>query len=67
MEENFRQLIVRCLKQYDIDRYPVGVVGGFGYAYREVLKKVGAEYGIRFSDIIASPIEGLIQYHLGNK
>jgi len=67
MEENFRQLIVRCLKQYDINLYPVGVVGGFGYAYREVLKKVGAEYGIRFSDIIASPIEGLIQYHLGNK
>lgn len=67
MEENFRQLIVRCLMQYDIKLYPVGVVGGFGYAYRDVLKKVGTEYGIRFSDIIASPIEGLIQYHLGNK
>jgi len=66
MEENFRLLIVRCLKQYDIEKYPVGVVGGFGYAYRDVLKKVGDEYGIRFSDMMASPIEGLVEYHKGN-
>jgi N-acetylglucosamine kinase-like BadF-type ATPase len=63
VENNFRQLIVRCLKQYDIEKYPVGVVGGFGYAYRDILKKVGAEYGIRFSEITASPIEGLVKYH----
>ncbi|MCI1640860.1 MAG: ATPase [Bacteroidales bacterium] len=63
VENNFRQLIIRCLKQYDIERYPVGVVGGFGYAYKDILKKVGAEYGIRFSEITASPIEGLVKYH----
>ncbi len=44
--------------QYDIDRYPVGVVGGFGYANRNILRKVAEPYGIRFSTIIAAPIEG---------
>ncbi len=38
--------------QYDIDRYPVGVVGGFGYANRNIIRKVAEPYGIRFSTII---------------
>lgn len=63
VEQNFRNLIERALCRYDIKKYPVGVVGGFGNAYSDILKKVGAEYGIRFSVIIASPIEGLVKYH----
>ncbi len=53
--------------QYDIDRYPVGVVGGFGYANRNIIRKVAEPYGIRFSTIIPAPIEGLVEYHLGKK
>ena len=63
VDQNFRDFIERALKQYDIAQYPVGVVGGFGYAHREILKKVASEYGIRFSTIIPTPIEGLIKYH----
>ena len=62
-ERNFRNFIERALMQYDIAAYPVGVVGGFGYANREILRRIGAEYGIRFSKIIAAPMEGLIEYH----
>lgn len=62
-DRNFRSFIERALCQYDIQAYPVGVVGGFGYANREILRKIGAEYGIRFSKIIAAPMEGLIGYH----
>lgn len=67
VDQNFRDFIERALKQYDIDTYPVGVVGGFGFANREILKKVAEPYGIRFSTIIATPIEGLVEYHLGRK
>ena len=49
--------------QYDIATYPVGVVGGFGYAYRDILKRIAGEYGIRFSSIIPTPMDGLIEYH----
>lgn len=67
VDQNFRDFIERALKQYDINRYEVGVVGGFGYANRAILEKVAEPYGIRFSSIIATPVEGLVDYHLGRK
>ncbi len=67
VDRNFRDFIERALRQYDVDRYPVGVVGGFGYANRHILEKVAEPYGIRFSTIIPAPIEGLVEYHLGRK
>ena len=63
VEGNFRSFIERALMPYDPARYSVGVVGGFGYACRDILRRVAAEYGIRFSTIIAAPMEGLIAYH----
>lgn len=65
VDQNFRNFIERALKQYDIATYPVGVVGGFGFYHQEQLRKVAQEYGIRFSDIIAAPIDGLVKYHTG--
>lgn len=67
VDQNFRNFIERALSQYDLKKYPVGVVGGFGYYHQEQLRKVAAEYGIRFSTIISNPIEGLIKYHTSNE
>ena len=58
---NFRSFIERSLLQYD--RLPVGVVGGFGYACRDILRSLGPQYGITWSKFIASPMEGLIDYY----
>ncbi len=63
VEGNFRDFIERSLNQYDLGAYPVGVVGGFGYANRRILVKVAEPYGIRFSAIIPSPLDGLVEYH----
>ncbi len=63
VEQNFRNFVERALKQYDIQHYPVGVVGGFGNANKDILVKVFNEYGIKVSKIIAAPIEGLVEYH----
>ena len=63
VDSNFRDFFERVLKQYDIERHPVGVVGGFGFAHREILKNVAGEYGIEFKTIIPSPMEGLVRYH----
>lgn len=67
VDRNFRNFIERALSQYDIRKYPVGVVGGFGYAHQACFRKVAEEYGIHFSTIISNPIEGLIKYHTGNE
>lgn len=64
VDDNFRTFIIRSLKQYDTDSYPVGVVGSFGYALRDIFEKVAEEEGIKISGFIKTPIEGLVKYHL---
>ena len=64
VEGNFRSFIRRSLKQYDTERYPVGVVGGFGYALKDIFAKVAEEEGVRISRFIKEPIDGLMDYHL---
>lgn len=63
VEDNFISFIRRSLKQYDTDRYPVGVAGGFAYALKDVFVRLAAEEGITISRFIKSPIEGLMEYH----
>jgi len=41
------------------------VVGGFGYANRAILEHVAGECGIKISTIISTPMERLVDYHLG--
>ena len=64
VEGNFRSFIRRSLKRYDTDRFPVGVVGGFGYALRDIFAKVAEEEGVRISRVSKEPSDGLIAYHL---
>ena len=63
VDDNFQSFIDRSLRQYDIDRYPVGIVGGFGTAYQDILRPLCEAAGIRIRTFIPSPIEELIQYH----
>lgn len=64
VDNNFRALFERCLLQYDIEGKTVGVVGGFGFAHKEILLRVAQEYGVGISDIVSSPIEGLVKYYI---
>lgn len=63
IDANFEAFIRRALKKYDVDRYEVGVVGGFGYACREMFSDLAARHGIRISRFVKSPLEGLLEYH----
>lgn len=64
--ENFRVFIRRCLLQYDTSMYSVRVTGSFGCAARNYLEKAGADFGVRFTKFLSSPIDGLIKYHSEN-
>lgn len=64
VDKNFRNFIERSLKTYDTDTYQVGVIGGFGYACRDIFIPMCEEAGIRISRIIKEPVEGLINYHM---
>ncbi len=63
VDDNFRVFIRRSLKQYDVDRYPVGVVGGFGNALKGIFSEIATQEGITLLRFISSPIEELIKYH----
>lgn len=60
---NFEAFADRILLKYDVENYPVGVVGGFGYACRDIVEPVLTRKGIRLTCILKAPIEGLCRYH----
>ena len=63
VDNNFKTFVDRCLRQYDIDKYPVGIIGGFGNALEDIVRPIFEENGIRIRAFIPSPIEELIRYH----
>lgn len=64
VEDNFRAFIRRSLKKYDTTKNPVGIIGGFGCALKDIFSRIAQEEGIRVSGFHSSPIEGLIIYHV---
>lgn len=63
VDGNFRSFIDRCLRRYEVDKYPAGIVGGFGCACRHIFGPLAEEAGIKVSGYISEPVEGLIKYH----
>ena len=63
VDRNFQDFIERSLLRYDVAAYPVGIVGGFGWACRDILRPLCEKAGIRISRFIKAPIEGLCDYH----
>ena len=63
VDGNFRSFFRRSVRQYDYEDCPVGIVGGFGYALREIILSVAEEEGVKISGFMQCPIEGLKRYH----
>lgn len=63
-EECVASFVRRSLSRYaQADGLPVGVVGSFGCACEEMLRKAGAAYGLHFEKFIKSPVDELVKYH----
>lgn len=72
-----RELIETCLESFvkrALSRYSddaldssaaktVGVVGSFGCACEDMLRMIGARYGLEFVKFIKSPVDELVIYH----
>lgn len=63
VDDNFRLFIERSVLKYNTLEYPLGIVGGFGFACRKILEEILAEYNIKLSVMIPDPIENLVKYH----
>lgn len=65
-----RRLVEDCLDAFmrrSLSRYgaglSVGVAGSFGCACEDILKDIGASYGLKFDKFLKSPIDELVKYH----
>ena len=63
VDKNFQAFIDRSLLKYEIARYPVGIVGGFGWACKDIIAPLFDKAGITISRFVKAPIEGLCEYH----
>ena len=61
IDNNFRAFFERTVCRYGPSS--LGVVGGFGFAAREILRSVGRECGIELETVMPSPMEGLLRYY----
>ena len=61
VDANFSAFFERAVRQYD--SLPLGVVGSFGFACKDILLAIGARYGVSFSMFLPTPLEGLKKYH----
>ena len=63
VDGSFQAFIDKSLLRYDVKTYPVGVVGGFGYACREIFSRLCEASDIRISRFLPEPVAGLLEYH----
>lgn len=64
VDSNFRSFFRRCVKTLGC-QLPIGVVGGFGCACKDMIKTIAAEEGVKISCFIPSPAVMLPAFHCG--
>lgn len=66
--DSFRKLFENIICKYPhYQEYIFNCVGSVGFAYKDILCEIAAEFGMKCGKIIPYPMDGLIEYHLKNK
>ena len=66
VKNSFREFFERNIKQYDNhNSLPIHFIGSIAFYFKNELQIVAKETGLSLGKIQQSPLEGLIQYHLG--
>jgi N-acetylglucosamine kinase-like BadF-type ATPase len=61
--DSFDAFFVRNVMQYDLENIKVGFVGSVAFYFHDTLEIVASERGIVVSEIVQSPMNGLIEYY----
>jgi N-acetylglucosamine kinase-like BadF-type ATPase len=61
--DSFDAFFTRNLMRYDLTDMQVGFVGQVAYALKDTLEIAASERDIQISQVIESPVAGLIQFH----
>lgn len=65
VEDNIMSFVRRNIRLYDTERYPVSIIGGFANALKDIITPILEENGIRVKAFISSPVDRLMEYHVG--
>jgi len=61
--DSFDAFFVRNVMQYPLEDIQVGFVGSIAHYFRNTLEIVAFERGIQVSEVVQSPMGGLVKYH----
>lgn len=61
--DNFRSFFRNNVLAYNMPDLEVGVVGSIGYYYSAELSEAAEAEGVKLSNVVRSPMDGLLQYH----
>lgn len=61
VDGNFGRFFQRTVLPYG--DWPLGIAGGFGWAYRDIVASVAREYNVNIETFMESPLKGLLKYH----
>jgi len=62
--DSFDAFFVRNVMQYPLDEIEVGFVGSIAHYFKDTLEIVASEHGIVVSEVVQSPMKGLVRFHL---
>jgi N-acetylglucosamine kinase-like BadF-type ATPase len=63
----FRDFFSRNVMQYKAaQQLPVHFTGSIAFYFSEIIKEIAGEFGLTVGKISKEPMEGLVEYHLGN-
>lgn len=63
---SFLAFFRRNVMQYESDKYPVYFNGSIAWHFQEVLQEAASQLGINIGEIVKSPMEGLVKYHVSH-
>jgi len=61
--DSFDAFFARNVLQYSLEDMPVGFIGSVAHYFRDTLEIVASERRIEISEIVQSPMEGLVRFH----
>lgn len=67
LKESFNDFFANLVSRYpDYEQYSFNCVGSVGFIFKQQLKEVAEEYNMKMGKLIPSPIQELVNYHLGH-
>ena len=64
--DHFREFLRHNVAPYNAPQLPVGFVGSMAFHYQAELREAAHQEGFIMGDVMKSPIDGLLRYHLSN-